>query len=566
MCAAITPAPLHPGPAMRWIVILLAALWLAGCASLPDHVERPVSSALSAPSQTRLGQLIQSRQTSAGARSDSGFALLSSVEMAYGGRLALIEAAQKTLDLQYYAIHADSSTERLLQRLRAAARRGVRVRILLDDFNTVGRDVQVLRLAYEPNIEMRLFNPLPGGRRSSIGRILGSLDEISRIQQRMHNKLFIADNVVGITGGRNLGDAYFGQDKGSNFIDMDVLAVGRIVTDMSASFDRFWNNDLAYPVQSLITQQELDQLSKPATDSSTPALSEAQAPIVAAAPSVPATPITSLPSTTTVLPDGTPTIALANTAIDLQSVTLTWAPAMLMVDKPGKIGPDEDEVDAGDTLIDGLLGLMSKAKSGIDIISPYFVPGRQMMKVFADLKAKGVRVRVLTNSLASNDAPAAHAGYARYRQELLSEGIELYEMRSESSGELNALGSTGGSSGSASGGSIGNSRASLHAKAVVVDSQLIVIGSMNLDLRSQIQNTEVALVIRSASMSKEAIRQIESTLRTDAYRVEQSPGGTLVWRAPAGAGFADTRHEPDASLKLRLLIQLISPFAPDEML
>jgi putative cardiolipin synthase len=238
---------------------------------------------------------------------------------------------------------------------------------------------------------------------------------------------------------------------------------------------------------------------------------------------------------------------------------------MLMVDKPGKIGPDDDEVNAGDTLIDGLLSLMSQAKSGIDIISPYFVPGRQMMKVFSDLKAKGVRIRVLTNSLASNDAPAAHAGYARYRRELLENGIELYEMRSESSGELNALGSSGGSSGSSSGGSIASSRASLHAKAVVVDTRIIVIGSMNLDLRSQIQNTEVGLVIRSASMSKEAIRQIESTLRTDAYRVEQSDG-KLVWRAPAGAAFADSTHEPDASLKLRLLINLISPFAPDEML
>ncbi|CAN5460774.1 phospholipase D family protein [soil metagenome] len=478
--------------------------------------------------------------------------------MAYGGRLALIDAAQKTLDLQYYAIHADSSTERLLERLRDAARRGVRVRILLDDFNTVGRDVQVLRLANEPNIEMRLFNPLPGGRSSTIGRILGSIDELSRIQQRMHNKLFIADNVVGITGGRNLGDAYFGQDKGSNFIDMDVLAAGRIVTDMSASFDRFWNNDLAYPVRYLVTPQELDNLNKTRGGASAPGPDVATSPPVTM-PTLPPT------TATTVIPDETPTIALANTGLDLRRLTLTWAPAMLMADKPGKIGPDEDEVDAGDTLIDGLLGVMTQAKNRVDIISPYFVPGRQMMKVFADLKAKGVQVRVLTNSLASNDAPAAHAGYARYRNELLADGIELYEMRSESSGELNALGSTGGSSSGSSGGSIANSRASLHAKAVVIDARLIVIGSMNLDLRSQIQNTEVALVIRSASMSKEAIRQIDSTLRTDAYRVEQS-GGKLVWRAPAGAAFADSTHEPDASLKLRLLINLISPFAPDEML
>ncbi|MBC7436324.1 MAG: phospholipase D family protein [Bdellovibrionales bacterium] len=562
----------QPVSSVRWFFLFFVAVWLSGCASLPDRVERPVSTALSAPSQTRLGQLVQSRRTQANARSDSGFALLSSVELAYGGRLALIDAAQKTLDLQYYAIHADSSTERLLGRLREAARRGVRVRILLDDFNTVGRDVQVLRLAFEPNIEMRLFNPLPGSRRSSVGRILGSINEIARIQQRMHNKLFIADNAVGITGGRNLGDAYFGQDQGSNFIDMDVLAAGRIVADMSASFDRFWNNDLAYPVQSLITRQELNDLSKPQGEAAALDGSAPIPPVVAVAPAVTAT-LSTLPtsatSATSVIPDGTPTIALANTGIDLQRHTLTWAPGTMMVDKPGKIGPDVDEVDAGDTLIDGLLGLMSQAKTGVDIISPYFVPGRQMMKVFSDMKARGVRVRVLTNSLASNDAPAAHAGYARYRKELLANGIELYEMRSERSGEINALGSTGGSSGGSTArspsGSVSTSRASLHAKAVVIDTRLLVIGSMNLDLRSQLQNTEVALVISSATMSKEAVRQIESTLRADAYRVEQS-GGKLVWRAPAGAAFADSTTEPDASLKLRLLINLISPFAPDEML
>ena len=537
---------------LRWFIAMFIAFWLAGCSSLPANVERPVTTALATPAQTPLGQLTQSRRPTAASRSDSGVGLLSGVEVAYGARLALIEAAQQTLDLQYYAIHADSSTEKLLQRLRDAARRGVRVRILLDDFNTVGRDVQVLRLAYEPNIQIRLFNPLPGSRGSMFGRILGSLDEIPRIQQRMHNKLFIADNALGITGGRNLGNSYFGQDEGSNFVDLDVLAAGRIVVDMSASFDRYWNNELAYPVQSLLSRDDLDTLNKPA------------APASAAAEATAATPIPSLPDTTTsVIPDGTPTVALANSTIDLRRTTLTWAPSTLLVDKPGKIGPDDDEVGAQDTLVDGLLHLMGQAKQEIVVVSPYFVPGRPMMKVFSDLRARGVKIRVLTNSLASNDAPAAHAGYARYRKELLGLGIELYELRSENSGQLNALGSSGSSA--SGGGSIAGSRASLHAKAVVIDARLLVIGSMNLDLRSQLQNTEVALLIRSVPLSREAIRQVEATLSTDAYRVEQSKND-LVWRAPPGAGFPDSSVEPDSSAKLRLLIQLISPFAPDEML
>jgi putative cardiolipin synthase len=151
----------------------------------------------------------------------------------------------------------------LLHGVREAARRGVRVRILLDDFNSVGEDAQVLRLAFEPNVEMRLFNPLPGSRSSMLGRIVTSLHDIGRMQKRMHNKLFIADNAWGITGGRNLGDRYFGSGDKQNFVDLDVLAAGRIVRDMSASFDRFWNDELAYPVQTLLDPEDIETLRKP---------------------------------------------------------------------------------------------------------------------------------------------------------------------------------------------------------------------------------------------------------------------------------------------------------------
>ncbi|MEP6824071.1 MAG: phospholipase D-like domain-containing protein, partial [Ramlibacter sp.] len=235
----------------RLLAITLLAIAAAGCASLPTDVSRPPSSAYASPQQTALGRLAVERRTQAGARSDSGFALLDSVDSAFTSRRALIDNAQRTLDLQYYAIHADPSTELLLQGMREAARRGVRVRILLDDFNIVGADAQVLRLAFEKNVEIRLFNPIPGSRGSLLGRLLGALDDVDQIQKRMHNKLFIADNAWGIAGGRNLGDAYFGDSEKSNFVDLDVLAAGRIVRDMSSSFDSYWNNALAYPVQAL---------------------------------------------------------------------------------------------------------------------------------------------------------------------------------------------------------------------------------------------------------------------------------------------------------------------------
>jgi phosphatidylserine/phosphatidylglycerophosphate/cardiolipin synthase-like enzyme len=545
---------------LRCLVTLILLTWAAGCASLPANVERKASSAFDAPEQTVLGRLVQERKAQAGARSDSAFRLLDSVGAAFSSRLALVESAQRSLDLQYYAIHADASTEILLQRLRDAARRGVRVRILLDDFNIVGKDAQVLRLAFEPNVEIRLFNPLPGSRASLIGRLFTSLHDVPRIQKRMHNKLFIADNAMGITGGRNLGDAYFGTDDKSNFVDLDVLAVGRVVRDMSASFDRYWNNELAYPMQSLVSASDLEKLRKePAPAARDPS----QAP-PKPLPSMPAPTLTS-----TILPGVTATAVVGPEPVpmDLRTIALAWAPAAVMVDKPGKIGPGDDEVDAGDTLVDGLLQLMGEARQDVLIVSSYFVPGAPMMQAFARMRAKGVRIRVLTNSLASTDAPAAHAGYARYRKDLLALGVELYELRADQEGTLGGMGSTAGfGSGRAPGGSkSGASRASLHTKAVILDQRLAVIGSMNLDLRSQIQNSEVALLIRSAAVSREAARQVEATIAQGAYRLELDKD-RLVWRAPPGAPFKDARSEPDASTKLRLLVRLIAPFAPDEML
>lgn len=543
----------------RWALAIALATAAAGCSSLPANDARTASKAFDAPDQTALGRLTQERRSQAAARSESGFTLLDSVGAAFSSRLALIRSAERSLDLQYYAIHADASTEILLRGLRDAARRGVRVRLLLDDFNTVGKDAQVLRLAFEPNVEIRLFNPLPGSRRSLLGRLLTSVQDFDRIQKRMHNKLFIADNAMGITGGRNLGDAYFGTDEKSNFVDLDVLAVGRIVRDMSASFDRYWSDELAYPMQSLVSAGDLEALRK------TPPAPEAD-------PSQQATrPAPSLPAPTatpSVLPDltATATVGAEATPMDLRKVALAWAPALLMEDKPGKIGPGDDEVDAGDTVVDGLLTLMEQARQDVLIVSPYFVPGAPMMQLFGRMRAKGVRIRVLTNSLASNDAPAAHAGYARYRKDLLTLGVELFEMRAEQEGTVGGMGSTAGfGSGQAGGSKSGASRASLHSKAVLIDQRLAVIGSMNLDLRSQRQNSEVALLIRSQAVSRQAASQVEATIAQGAYRLELD-AGQLVWRAPAGASFQDARSEPEASTKLKLLVRLIAPFAPDEML
>ena len=542
---------------------LLMSFWLTGCAALPSNVQRPVTTALENNLNTRLGKDVAARSAAASTRNDSGFALVGSAELAFTSRMTLIKAAEKTLDLQYYAVHADDTTERMFDALREAAARGVRVRILLDDFNTAGKDAQVLRLAFEKNIEMRLFNPLPSNRSSAVWRIISSLSDAARLQRRMHNKIFVADNAIAITGGRNLGDTYFGQSDGVNFVDIDVLAAGRIARDLSRSFDQYWNNPLAYPVQSLMTAKDLERL-KPAPAAQVSSFGENPSPI--AAPVV--TPNERLNKTPAALsavsPAGqtTTTIAALPDTINLQLLTWTWAASTMLVDKPSKIAEDADASEASnDTAVDGLLSLMARAKTDLLVVSPYFVPGPEMMKQFADIRRRGVRVRVLTNSLASNDAIAAHAGYARYREGLIAMGVEMYEMRVEQRSSVFSLGSNSGSAG----GSKGASRASLHAKAVVVDTSLLVVGSMNLDLRSKLQNSEVAVVIRSRKLASEATALIEPGMTQGAYRVELRDG-QLIWRAPQGSGLPDTTSEPDASAGLKLMVRMIAPFAPDEML
>ena len=554
----------------------LLVLSFGGCGGLPKDVDRPVSMALdTAGEPTELATIVQQLRQKAGARHASGFSLLSGPQEAYGSRLALVQAAQKTLDLQYYAIHADASSAHLLRSVVNAARRGVRVRILLDDFHSTGRNALVMRMAFEPNIEMRMFNPVAGPRASFLGRMWGAVSDFSRVQQRMHNKLFLADNMMGVTGGRNLGDAYFGKAEAENFVDLDVLAVGPIVADMSRSFDSYWNNPRAYPVQSLVSREELDRLRAQVRSSGEKAGAEAGSPGST-------TPADS-PSASSPQWDTQP--------MDLRTVDFIWAPAAMLVDEPTKIPLEGDEpppsaairagttpgahpeasdtpqtppapaapVSSGDTVVDGLLTLMDRTRRELLIISPYFVPGDDMKRAFARARQRGVRVRLLTNSLASNDAPIAHVGYARHREDLLAMGVELYELRSEQAGLRSAFGSSGASA-------AGASRSMLHSKVMVVDGRMVVVGSMNLDLRSQLHNTEIALLIRSRALAAEAAQQIDTAMREGAWHLQRSADGDLVWRAPQGSGLEDAHTDPDSSLALRLLLKLLGPLAPDHLL
>lgn len=533
------------------LLVALLLLALTGCASLPAPAARPPSFAWAAPQATPLGQWAAARRAAAGARARDGFVLLGTSTRAFAARMTLIESARHTLDVQYYAIHADGSSHALLHALAQAAARGVRVRLLLDDFNAVGRNADVLRLAAVPGVELRLFNPLAGPRQSPGARVLGSIGNLNQLHRRMHNKLLLADSAVGITGGRNLGDAYFALSDESNFVDLDVLALGPVVGEMARSFDHYWNDRQAWPAAHLLAHERRSAAIEAVDSGDAPAPPR---PVETAAAPAPAP------------------AALLAARLDLRREPITWAPALLLADRPGKIDPEEGQEAADQTVVDSMLALMRSAQRDVLVVSPYFVPGRDIMAAFDAMHARGVRVRVFTNSLASTDAWAAHAGYARYRADLLRLGVELYELSADAAqGTDPVLGArrrwpwrrAAAGRTSASGAA---SRASLHAKLLIVDGHLNLIGSMNLDPRSHEHNTEVGLLINSTPLAREVTRRVDAALARYAWRVEAGADGRLRWRAPPGAAFGDADDEPGASPGLKLKLRLLGPLAPDELL
>src|SRR5277367_1273276 len=238
--------------------VIAAGFVLAGCAGLPRHVQKSPSMAFQHPETTTIGRIVAADEVG---KNLSGFRLLSSGEAALASLIALADHAERTLDIQYYLIHEDESAALLLHHLRLAADRGVRVRVLVDDLNTAGEDRRFLHLSQHANVEVRVFNPFPGGRSATWSRFLASAGDIPRINHRMHNKLIVADNTLAITGGRNIGDEYFTRDQHNNFIDLDVVAAGAIVPELSASFDAFWNSKYAYPIASVATPVDAEPAS-----------------------------------------------------------------------------------------------------------------------------------------------------------------------------------------------------------------------------------------------------------------------------------------------------------------
>lgn len=477
-------------------IFMVAILFLSACASLPENNQQTPSYAISASTDTSWARGIESRRERQGIdESKSGMLLLQSGVDAFVARLALARLAERTLDVQYYLYHSDLSGGLLTAELWKAAERGVRVRVLLDDMDMAGKDHDLAILDAHKNIEIRLFNPFTRGK-ARAGQYVTRFGSVTR---RAHNKAMIADNAIGIVGGRNIGDEYFGANANMAFGDLDVALTNPAASEVSQAFDLYWNSALAYPVTTLIKEQ--------ATDAELAAVEDRVKKFYESHKD--AEYITRLNNS-----------ELLKSARN-GTTQYHWGKATVLYDQPEKISSDREHTEYH--LAPKLVPFISSAQKELLVISPYFVPGKKGVEFFAALKQRGVQVKIVTNSLMSNDVPIVHAGYAKYRKQLLKSGVEIFELDKTALGDSykrkkNRKTREG----------ISGSKASLHAKYFIVDRESAFIGSLNLDPRSVVENTEIGVVISSQSLASELAVHFDNRIRDIAF-VLKLDDGDVSW-------------------------------------
>ncbi|KUY94341.1 MULTISPECIES: phospholipase D family protein [unclassified Burkholderia] len=511
-------------PARALVVCALLSL-VAACATHPPAttLDRPVSHALPTDTATPLRTALAAPE--AAHPGQSGFRLLPDGATALQMRIALARAATKTLDMQYYIATEDTTGKLLLGAALYAADRGVRVRMLVDDLNFRDIDRVMAGLNTHPKVEIRVFNPFGASRYGMVERTANSLTRLDSFTRRMHNKAMIADNQIAIVGGRNLGDEYFSASPTLQFRDLDVLAAGPVTNDISTSFDDYWASASSYPLRVLNHQKfdpkDLDAMRDELRDHWRKN----------------ADPYNAKPLNATPLAQ----------QIARDELELVWAPAEFKVDAPDKVmRPTGAYVSPP---MQRLVELTRDAQQEFLAFSPYFVPHDAGVKILGDTAARGVRVAILTNSLAATDAVAVQAGYAPYRVPLLQHGVELYEFKARPNPPRAGLFGS-------------RSRASLHAKAYVIDRKVLVIGSLNLDPRSAYLNTELALVIHSPKIAQQAAAIFARVTQPDeSYRVSLATpagGGTpeLEWTGTDNGEPATYHVDPHAGLMRNLMTGL----------
>ena len=505
--------------AVRWLWLgLLAPVLLVGSGLLlADHLTPPATGAPShalpvAPADTILDrELAPLLEREAGR---TGVLILDDGLEAFAARAISARKAGRSLDLQYYIWKDDLTGWLLARELHAAAERGVRVRLLLDDLNAHGLDPQWLALDAHPGIEIRLYNPFRN--REGAWRVVEMVQRVFSLNHRMHNKAWIADGRVAIVGGRNVGEEYFAANPQVNFRDLDLLLFGPAVDQASSIFDDFWNSDAVVPIDALhhMTGPELERAV---------AGLEQQAGRQRAAPYL-------------------QRVVTAPGLVDYHARSLApfWTDRIRVVSDP----PRKTADNHADWLLAPLLSTLDQARRSIQLVSPYFVPGEAGTTALVGMVEAGVEVGIATNSLAANDVPLVHSGYMRYREPLLRGGVALYELRAEARHE--------------SAGLLGSSGASLHTKAFVVDDRHGFVGSFNFDPRSANLNTEMGVLFDDPALAA-AVRQEYERLTAPAqsYRVSLAPDGGLRWHDGLAEPPRQLDTEPQAPPWLRAATRVL---------
>ena len=483
---------------------------------LPSLAGRTQSTAIPASSDTRIGRAIGPQLAAHPAL--SGIHALPDARDAFASRMLLADGAEKSLDVQYYIWRHDISGNLLLKALGRAADRGVRVRLLLDDHNTAGLDAVLADLDAHPDIEVRLFNPV-GIRRP---RLLAYLTDFSRLNRRMHNKSFTADNQASIVGGRNIGDEYFDITPDVAFVDLDVLAIGPVVNDVSEDFDRYWASESSYPVGALLPAGNFANFASTAAPVERDALAKEYL---------------------EALRDSAFVRRMLQGELELE-----WAVTRMVSDDPAKVlGRSEPETN----LFPKLKEILGAPATELQLVSPYFVPTASGVEWFTATARRGVKIKVLTNSFEATDVAAVHAGYAKRRKPLLEAGITLYESRRTQVGSQPKSGFAG------------SSDTSLHAKTFAMDGRRVFVGSFNFDPRSAHLNTELGFVIDSPAMAGEIAAAFDRAIPANAYDVRLSPSGEPYWLERRGEQVLRTDDEPGTSFWQRAGVLFLS-FLPIE--
>jgi len=499
------------------IVAALLILAVIGWRSrLPSLEGRTTSTVLLDTAGTRLGQSITPLVEAHPGL--CGIYPLEDSRDAFAARALLAEVAERTLDVQYYIWQNDMTGTLLFEALHAAADRGVRVRFLLDDNTTQGLDPILAALDSHPNIEVRLFNPFVIRRPR-----IGYLTDFSRANRRMHNKSFTVDNQVTVIGGRNIGDEYFGAAaEGSLFVDLDVVAVGPVVTEVSNDFDRYWASDSSYPLDRIVHSVEPVRI----------------ADVAAAAARVARDPAAL--AYTTAIRDSPFIRAVVERRLEFE-----WAVTRMISDDPAKgLGRAASE----ELFHHQLRKVIGDPVSDLELVASYLVPGETGTDSFVSMARHGVKIRILTNSLEASDVPAVYSGFAKRRKPLLKAGITLYEMRrlSPDAGERKLAGP------------FGSSGSSLHAKTFSVDRSRFFVGSFNFDPRSRKLNTELGFVIDSPMLARRIEAAFHESIPANSYEVHLSNTGQLYWTEHRDDQVLRYDEEPGTSWWLRTAVWFLS--------